>query len=295
MPEPAAIFPPRSLGCVYHRIAPGNASQAKGLGRRSTVRRSGHGRDSISLLRRENTPQSTALLNPTAGLPTGARAPDLFWRRWMAHWLHSAAVVRCRIRHATVPKLLPSPVAALNRFARFDDPAAPKGPSPAPCTAEEVEGILLAREGINGTIAGSAEGMASVLDYICTLPGCADLDVKVSPRRHAVWPDESADQARDRHNGEPEIDPAASAGTDVRPQDWNALITDPDTIVIDTRQHLRGRPSALSPGRSIPRHASFREFPGWFRRERKRSRRHGPRAQGGDVLHRGYPLRDRPS
>ena len=70
-------------------------------------------------------------------------------------------------------------VAALYRFAPFDDPAALRAPLIDLCAAQGIKGtLLLAREGINGTIAGSGEGVAAILAHIRALPGCADLDVK---------------------------------------------------------------------------------------------------------------------
>ena len=72
-------------------------------------------------------------------------------------------------------------VAALYRFAPFDDPAALRAPLLDLCAAQGVKGtLLLAREGVNGTIAGSAEGIAAVIAHIRALPGCAELDVKYS-------------------------------------------------------------------------------------------------------------------
>ena len=72
-------------------------------------------------------------------------------------------------------------VAALYRFAPFDDPAGLRQPLLDLCAAEGVMGtLLLAREGVNGTIAGTDAGIAAVLDHIRGLPDCADLDVKYS-------------------------------------------------------------------------------------------------------------------
>ena len=72
-------------------------------------------------------------------------------------------------------------VAALYRFAPFDDPAARRQPLIDLCAAQGVKGtVLLAREGINGTIAGSDDGVAAVIAHIRALPGCAELDVKYS-------------------------------------------------------------------------------------------------------------------
>ena len=72
-------------------------------------------------------------------------------------------------------------VAALYRFAAFDDPAALRQPLLDLCAAHGVKGtLLLAREGINGTIAGGAEGIAAVIAHIRALPGCSELDIKYS-------------------------------------------------------------------------------------------------------------------
>src|SRR3546814_16857717 len=72
-------------------------------------------------------------------------------------------------------------VAALYRFASFDDPAALRQPLLDLCTAHGIKGtLLLAREGINGTIAGTADGIAAALPHIRALPACADLDVQYS-------------------------------------------------------------------------------------------------------------------
>ncbi|MFM9934953.1 MAG: rhodanese-related sulfurtransferase [Novosphingobium sp.] len=162
-------------------------------------------------------------------------------------------------------------VAALYRFARFDDPAALKGSLLALCEAEGIRGtLLLAKEGINGTIAGSAEGIARVLDHIRALPGCADLDVKFSAAPAMPFGRMKVRIKREIVSmGQPDIDPLASVGTYVSPLDWNALIADPETIVIDTRNAYEVAigtfPQAIN-----PETRSFREFPGWFRRERER-------------------------
>ena len=175
-----------------------------------------------------------------------------------------------------MPQPAPLTVAALYRFARFDDPAALKGPLLALCEAQAIKGtLLLAREGINGTIAGSAEGIARVLDHIRALPGCADLDVKVSAAPAMPFGRMKVRIKREivtlglSGGGQADIDPLASVGTYVAPQDWNALIADPETIVIDTRNvyevAIGTFPRAIN-----PETRTFREFPGWFRRERER-------------------------
>jgi predicted sulfurtransferase len=131
----------------------------------------------------------------------------------------------------------PVHVAALYQFTPFADPEALRAPLQAACDSVGVKGtLLLAREGINGTIAGSDKALTAVLGHIRALPGCADLDVKFS-----AAPDMPFHRLKVRVKreivtmGEPDIDPTLSAGHYVDPHDWNALIADPETIVIDTR------------------------------------------------------------
>ena len=162
-------------------------------------------------------------------------------------------------------------VAALYRFTRFDDPAALRAPLEAVCRSHGVRGtLLLAGEGINGTIAGTEAGVAAVLDHIRTLPGCAALEVKFSAADAMPFHRMKVRLKREIVTmGQPDIDPNRSVGTYVDPQDWNALIADPDTIVIDTRNAYEVAVGTFD--RAIdPKTASFRDFPAWFRAERER-------------------------
>ncbi|MDI1364634.1 MAG: rhodanese-related sulfurtransferase [bacterium] len=157
-------------------------------------------------------------------------------------------------------------VAALYRFTRFADPAALQGPLAKACCALGVKGtLLLAREGINGTIAGTDAAIAAALDHIRALPGCADLKPKTA------WADTMPFhrmKVRVKKEivtlGLPDLDPVANAGTYVEPADWNALIADPDVIVIDTRNDYEVAIGAFE--RAVdPKTASFSAFPDWFR------------------------------
>ena len=157
-------------------------------------------------------------------------------------------------------------VAALYRFTRFTDVAALRAPLDAICREHQVRGtLLLAPEGINGTIAGPRAGIASVVAHIRALPGCADLDVKLSSA--AAMPFHRLKVRIKREivtMGEPDIDPRASAGTYVEANAWNALIADPDTILIDTRNDYEVAIGTFA-GAINPNTASFRDFPAWFR------------------------------
>lgn len=165
----------------------------------------------------------------------------------------------------------PVTVAALYRFAVIADCAALRDALEALCKAQGIKGTLLvAREGINGTIAGSADGIARVVNFIRAQPDCAETDVKYSSASEMPFYRMKARIKREIVTmGEPDIDPRASVGTYVAPQDWNALILDPDTIVIDTRNDYEVAAGTFE--RAInPNTGSFREFPEWFRRERER-------------------------
>ncbi|EGD58337.1 rhodanese domain-containing protein [Novosphingobium nitrogenifigens DSM 19370] len=160
-------------------------------------------------------------------------------------------------------------VAALYQFTPFVDPLALRAPLLALCEEQGIKGtLLLAGEGINGTIAGSGQGIAAVLDHIRALPGCAELDVKFSTAPTMPFGRMKVRMKREIVTmGVPGIDPLASVGAYVEPQDWNALIADPDTIVIDTRNHYEVVAGTFR--RAIDPHTrTFREFPEWFRRER---------------------------
>lgn len=165
----------------------------------------------------------------------------------------------------------PLRVAALYRFTRFDDCAALREPLEHVCREQGIRGtLLLANEGINGTIAGTPAGIDTVLDHIRALPGCTDLDVKLSSASAMPFHRMKVRLKREIVTmGEPDIDPLASVGTYVDPQDWNALISDPDTIIIDTRNDYEVAVGTFE-GAIDPNTATFRDFPEWFRRERER-------------------------
>jgi UPF0176 protein len=160
-------------------------------------------------------------------------------------------------------------VAALYRFTRFDDPRTLQPALVAACEGAGVKGtLLLAREGINGTIAGSPEALEAVLGAIRALPGCAELDVKFSDAPQMPF---GKLKVRVKHEivtmGEPEIDPTLSVGTYVDAADWNALIADPDCLVIDTRNDYEVAIGSFA-GALDPATPSFRDFPAWFRANR---------------------------
>lgn len=162
-------------------------------------------------------------------------------------------------------------VAAFYRFAPLPDPAAHRGPlAQLACGAGVKGSILLAPEGVNGTIAGTGEGVGRVLGALRAIPGFEGLEWKES--RAEAMPFDRLKVRLKREivtMGRPDADPARGVGTYVPPAEWNALITAPDVAVIDTRNDyevaigtFRG---AIDPGT-----ASFGDFPAWWEANRAR-------------------------
>ncbi len=156
-------------------------------------------------------------------------------------------------------------VAALYQFTRFDDPPALQPGLEQACLAAGVRGtLLLAGEGINGTIAGSREGIDAALAHIRTLPGCAAIEWKESLAPTMPFGRMKVRIKREIVTmGQPDVVPTARVGTYVAPQDWNALIADPDVVVIDTRNDYEVQIGTFR-GAVDPDIRTFRDFPRWW-------------------------------
>ncbi|MEM9427085.1 MAG: rhodanese-related sulfurtransferase [Pseudomonadota bacterium] len=156
-------------------------------------------------------------------------------------------------------------VAALYKFTAFEDPAALKGPLAKVACAQAVKGtLLLAGEGINGTIAGTRAGIDAVLAHIRTLPGCAEIEWKESTAAEMPFQRLKVRLKREIVTmGQPGVDPLAAVGTYVAPEDWNDLITRNDVVTIDTRNDYEVEIGTFS-GAIDPETRSFGEFPEWW-------------------------------
>lgn len=156
-------------------------------------------------------------------------------------------------------------VAALYHFARLPDPQSRQGPLLDLCQAHGLCGtLLLAPEGVNGTIAGPRTGIDAVLAHIRAWPGFEGLDWKESA---ADAPPFARMKVRLKREivtmGQPDVDPTAAVGRYVAPQDWNALIDAPDVAVIDTRNDYEVQIGTFQ-GAVDPQTKSFRDFPAWW-------------------------------
>jgi len=159
-------------------------------------------------------------------------------------------------------------VAALYRFVRLTGADALRQPLLDQMRAHGVRGtLLIASEGINGTIAGTRQGVDAVLAWL-----------KSDDRLSALTHKESfADEMPFRRTkvklkreivtmGVQDIDPVHAAGTYVKPKDWNALIADPDVTVIDTRNAYEYELGTFQ-GAVDPQTDNFRQFPDYAREQ----------------------------
>ena len=154
--------------------------------------------------------------------------------------------------------------AAFYKFVELPDFADLKAPLLAVCEANGVRGlILLAAEGINSTIAGPAAGVHTVLAYLRSDPRLADLQHKEAWSSKSPFYRMKVRLKREIVTmGVPDVNPGRMAGTYVKPQDWNALISNPDVVVVDTRNDYEVGIGTFA-GAIDPAIKSFAQLPDW--------------------------------
>jgi len=157
-------------------------------------------------------------------------------------------------------------VAALYKFVTLDDFHELREPLLDACLGAGVRGtLLLAHEGINGTIAGSRQGIDEVLAYLHADPRLADLEHKESTDDHLPFYRMKVKLKKEIVTmGIEGIDPNLCVGTYVKPRDWNQLIDDPEVVLIDTRNDYEYGIGSFR-GALDPHTTSFREFPEYVR------------------------------
>ena len=157
----------------------------------------------------------------------------------------------------------PVVIAALYRFVRLDDFTDLQQPLLDFMLERQIRGtLLLAVEGINGTVAGSDQAISELLEFLRRDERLRDLDCKFSYADEAPFYRSRVKLKREIVTmGVADIDPA-NAGTYVEPADWNRLISDPGVTVIDTRNDYESAIGEFENSVS-PNTASFREFPGY--------------------------------
>jgi UPF0176 protein len=155
--------------------------------------------------------------------------------------------------------------AALYKFVDLPDFENLRAPLQACCDSHDVKGtLLLAREGINGTIAGAEQGARAVLAHLRADPRLAQLQHKESWSHKPPFL-----RMKVRLKKEivtlhvPELDPNQTVGQYVKPQDWDALLADPDVLLIDTRNDYEVVIGTFK-GAINPDIKTFTELPAWL-------------------------------
>ena len=155
-------------------------------------------------------------------------------------------------------------VAALYRFVRLEDYENLRDPLLEFCEARGIRGtLLLADEGINGTIAGTEQAISELLAYLRRDDRLADLDCKFSYNTDRPFLRMKVKLKKEIVTmGRPGIDPNQCVGRYASPEEWNALVDDPDCLVIDTRNNYEVEIGTFKDAIN-PNTTSFREFPEW--------------------------------
>lgn len=153
-------------------------------------------------------------------------------------------------------------VCALYKFVALPDYVARRDPLLAEMNRLDVKGtLLLASEGINGTVSGSREAIDALLTYLRAQEPFKDIDSKESFEQAVPFYRTKVKLKREIVTlGVEGIDPRRVVGTYVEPQDWNALISDPDVTLVDTRNHYEYDVGTFA-GALNPNTESFRDFP----------------------------------
>ncbi|MCU0566890.1 MAG: rhodanese-related sulfurtransferase [Oculatellaceae cyanobacterium Prado106] len=158
-------------------------------------------------------------------------------------------------------------VATFYKFVRLPDFAEMQEGLRSHCSALQIRGtILLAEEGINGTLAGSELAIATFLQTLRADPRLADLEPKISQAEEMPFDRLKVRLKREIVTmGLSEIDPNQQVGTYVAPQDWDRLISDPEVLVIDTRNDYEVDIGTFQRAQN-PQTQSFRQFPEYVQR-----------------------------
>lgn len=157
-------------------------------------------------------------------------------------------------------------VAALYCFARFPDFKAYQTSLTELCDEQGIKGtLLLAAEGLNGTVAGTKSGIAALIAFIEAIPALREQNIELKYSTASQMPFNRMKVRLKKEivtMGVDGIDPLQSVGTYVQPQEWNALIDDENTILIDTRNDYEYAIGTFK-GAIDPKTKTFREFPQW--------------------------------
>ena len=160
-------------------------------------------------------------------------------------------------------------IATFYNFTRFQDPASLREHLLPQLLAHDLKGtVLLAPEGVNGTLAGSRGGIDAALEVLRALPNSMQLEHKESHAESMPFYRLKVRLKKEIVTMKvPGVDPLASVGTHVAPKDWNELIADPQIIVIDARNDFEVEIGTFE-GAINPGTARFSDLPQWLEEHR---------------------------
>ena len=155
-------------------------------------------------------------------------------------------------------------VSAFYKFVPIDSPQQLRDQLRTELAARDMKGtILVASEGINGTISGTVSAMTGFLEMLRADPRFFDLITKDAMAAQHPFARTKVKLKREIITlGQPEADPSVRTGTRVKPADWNALIRDPDVLVVDTRNAYEVAVGTFA-GAIDPKIAHFTGWPGY--------------------------------
>ena len=161
-------------------------------------------------------------------------------------------------------------IAAFYKFVDWNNLKKKKSDIEKLCLKNNIVGtILLANEGINGTIAGSEESVLAVIQGLKDDPLLLDIEPKFSKAEGEIFKRMKVRFKKEIVSmGMENISPANLKGKTVKASDWNALISNPKTLVIDTRNQYECAIGTFK-GSLDPKTKSFREFPKWSKNNLK--------------------------
>jgi len=166
-------------------------------------------------------------------------------------------------------------VCALYKFTRLDNFRALQAPLRQLMLDQQVRGtLILASEGINGTVAAPRAGIDTLLDWLRQQPPLAGLDCKESVTNQPPFRRTKVKIKQEIVTlGVAGIDPLHTAGTYLNATEWNALLEDPDVLLIDTRNDYEYRVGTFKNAIN-PRTCSFREFPRYVQQHLDKGKHH---------------------
>ena len=158
-------------------------------------------------------------------------------------------------------------VAALYKFVEIDDLLSLQSNLYEICEKNNIMGtILIANEGINGTISGKTNEINQTISLLKSDKRFTNIEIKYSSTDKQPFHRMKVRLKKEIVTiGLPEINPNKKVGTYVKPEDWNDLISDPNVVVIDTRNKYETKIGSFQNALD-PETSSFREFPDWVKK-----------------------------